>query len=102
LTILNQICDEDKLNAYKGTKMRALTVMLASSLSITPAFADCNSSITEYNSAISDIGLTMKRYTSCLNASNGNDQCSFEFRRLKSSQDSFESSVDNITVYCRR
>jgi hypothetical protein len=52
-------------------------------LPIHAATADCSDATNAYNSAISDVSDTLRRYTRCLSSSNGSDDCSSEFRRLK-------------------
>lgn len=61
---------------------------------------DCKSSISEYRSALNDISSYLTRYSNCLEYSRGKDDCSTEFRRLKYAQDSFESAVSGISLYC--
>jgi len=80
------------------------TVMLAAGLLISvPAAAQsqCSYARERYNSALDDIGLTLRRYTTCLSNSAGEDDCSTEFRRLKYAQDEFESAVSDVGSYCR-
>ena len=82
------------------------TILVATILLSTSALAfadqsECNRAIEKYNSAISDISSYLRRYTSCLNSSNGHDDCSSEFRRIKSSQDDFEDAVREHGNYCR-
>ncbi len=66
------------------------------------ARADCDDAVRSYNSAISDIESYMRRYTNCLSSSNGSDDCSSEFRRLRSAQSDYESAVSSYQAYCRR
>jgi len=61
---------------------------------------ECQDAISSYNSAISDISSTLRRYTSCVSNSNGRDDCSSEFRRLKNAQSDFESAVSNYRSEC--
>jgi hypothetical protein len=68
----------------------------ASILNVLPihaATADCSDATNTYNSAISEVSDTIRRYTRCLSGSNGRDDCSSEFRRLKNAQSDFESAV---------
>ncbi len=62
--------------------------------------ADCRDAIDRYNSAISDISSYLRRYTNCVSGSQGQDDCSSEFRRMKSAQDDFESAVSDYRSYC--
>lgn len=87
-------------------QIRSLTIMIAAAgvicTSVKPAKADCNLAISSYNSALSDIENYLRRYTRCLNSSDGADDCSSEFRRLRSAQSDFESAVSEYQLYCRR
>jgi hypothetical protein len=66
----------------------------------TTAMADCNDATSAYNSAISDVSDAIKRYTRCLSSSNGHDDCSSEFRRLKNAQSDFETAVSQYEGEC--
>jgi hypothetical protein len=61
----------------------------------------CNSAIDGYNNAVSDISSRLRRYSSCVSGSQGNDDCSSEFRRLRSAQSDFESAVSQYRNYCQ-
>ncbi|RWI41189.1 MAG: hypothetical protein EOQ93_31965 [Mesorhizobium sp.] len=61
---------------------------------------DCQNAIASYNSATSDISYTLKRYANCVGDSQGKDDCDFEFRKLKSAQDDFESAVSDYRSNC--
>jgi hypothetical protein len=65
------------------------------------ATADCSDASSTYNSAISDVSDAIRRYSRCLSSSDGHDDCSSEFRRLKSAQSDFESAVSNYESECR-
>ena len=67
------------------------------------AFAsNCTEAIEQYNSAVSEIDFTLRRYVNCVSGSDGKDDCSFEFRRLRSTHDDFETAVSDIGSYCKR
>jgi predicted GH43/DUF377 family glycosyl hydrolase len=70
-----------------------------------PSFAlaqdECTEAIASYNSAIEEVSNTMKRYSRCVSDSQGHDDCSTEFRRLKSSQSDFEVAVSSYGSECR-
>jgi hypothetical protein len=79
-------------------------VITWSALIVTGTRADtaaCKDAIDQYNSARSDIADTLKRYASCVASSDGHDDCSSEFRRLKSAQDDFESAVSEYESECQ-
>ena len=62
--------------------------------------AQCKAAIESYNSALSDISSSLRRYTNCVNDSQGKDDCSSEFRRLKSAQSDFETAVSEYEANC--
>jgi hypothetical protein len=63
---------------------------------------ECTRSIDNYNSVIQDVADTLKRYTNCISASRGSDDCSSEFSRLRSAQDDFESAVSQYRSNCQQ
>jgi hypothetical protein len=99
-----------KLRLYAGgwgiSDMRNLGIMalgVAAVLSVTTtqaAMANCSDATDSYNSAISDVSDALKRYTRCLSSSNGHDDCSSEFRKLKNAQAGFESAVSEYESEC--
>jgi hypothetical protein len=62
--------------------------------------SDCQDTISRYNSAIDDVASTLKRYSSCVSSSNGKDDCSSEFHRLKTAQSDFEDAVNAVRSEC--
>jgi hypothetical protein len=60
----------------------------------------CQDAISSYNSAVSDIASTLRRYTNCISNSNGRDDCSSEFRRIKNVQSDFEDAVSKYGMEC--
>jgi hypothetical protein len=64
------------------------------------ATANCNDATYTYNSAISDVSDALKRYSRCLSSSNGLDDCSSEFRKLKNAQSDLESAVSEYESEC--
>jgi hypothetical protein len=62
--------------------------------------SECRDAVSEYNSAVSDISTALRRYTNCVSGSNGHDDCSSEFRRLKSAQSDFEDAVSKYGSEC--
>ena len=60
----------------------------------------CNDSIEGYNLAVSEVSDKLKRYSRCLSGSQGRDDCSSEFRRLRSAQNDFETAVSNYEADC--
>ena len=82
--------------------LNVFAVILSMCLSTGHAYADCNLAVSSYNSAISDIETRLRRYTQCLASSQGTDDCSSEFRRLRSAQSDFESAVSDYQLNCRQ
>lgn len=66
------------------------------------ASADCSDTVSQYNSALSDIESYAKKYFRCVAASSGQDDCSSEFRRLKNAQGDFELAVSSYRLDCNR
>jgi hypothetical protein len=62
--------------------------------------AECQDAIAAYNSAIDDVSTALRRYSSCLSNSQGHDDCSIQFRRLRSAQSDFESAVSRYGLEC--
>ena len=61
----------------------------------------CRLAMDQYNTAVQEISSTLRRYTNCVSNSQGQDDCYFEFRRLKSAQDDFEMAVSSYQSSCR-
>jgi hypothetical protein len=67
----------------------------------TTAFADdCEDAVQQYNSVLSDMDSTIRRLRSCVADSKARDDCSTEFRRLKSAYDDFETAVSRYRRDC--
>lgn len=62
--------------------------------------SDCGDAIDTYNNSTSDISFTLQRYARCVSDSQGADDCSSEFRRLRNAQSDFESAVASYHSYC--
>jgi len=62
--------------------------------------SSCNEAVDAYNNTVNGIADHLKRYSRCVGGSEGRDDCSTEFRRLRNSQSSFESAVSNFQSEC--
>ncbi len=62
---------------------------------------DCNEAVQQYNSALGEIEYTMRRYARCVSGSQANDDCYYEFRKLKYAQDDFESAISEYQSMCK-
>lgn len=83
-------------------RFAALVLILACSGSaVASSDYACDSAISSYNTALESIGSTNRRYISCVSNSRGSDDCSFEFRRLKSAQWDFEMAVSSYGTSCK-
>lgn len=60
----------------------------------------CRTATSAYNSALSDVSYALRRYSTCVADSQGTDDCSTEFRRLKNAQSDFESAVTTYGYEC--
>lgn len=68
---------------------------------VCPAFASCEDAVSAYNSSTSEIEYNLRRYSRCVEASQGRDDCYSEFRRLRSAHSDFESAVSQYQSECR-
>jgi hypothetical protein len=62
--------------------------------------SECADAISQYNAAAGDVSTTLRRYANCVAGSKGHDDCSLEFRRLKSAQSDFETAVSQYASEC--
>ncbi|RYG81816.1 MAG: hypothetical protein EON59_14475 [Alphaproteobacteria bacterium] len=65
------------------------------------AAVDCPSAASSYDLASSGVSSRLRRYSSCVTYSAGNDDCYSEFRRLKSAQADFELAVMGYKTACQ-
>src|SRR5262245_41609148 len=91
-------CGEERMRS--ATIVCLLTLILSSAAMAQRDRAACRDAIDRYNSAVSDISSYLRRYASCVSGSQGRDDCSSEFRRLRSAQDDFESAVSAYRNDC--
>ncbi|RZJ47454.1 MAG: hypothetical protein EON87_00795 [Brevundimonas sp.] len=64
------------------------------------AAVDCRSAASSYDLASSGVSSRLRRYSTCVIYSAGNDDCYSEFRRLKSAQTDFELAVMGYKSAC--
>jgi hypothetical protein len=84
-----------------GIVALGIATVVWSALPTHAAKADCNDATSAYNSRqISDLSDAIRRYTRCLSSSNGHDDCSSEFRKVKNAQSDFESAVSQYESEC--
>jgi hypothetical protein len=60
----------------------------------------CKAAMEDFTNARNDVSYTLKRYASCLSYSDGTDDCSSEFRKLKNAQSDVESAVSTGSYEC--
>lgn len=63
--------------------------------------ASCNYAVREYNDAMELLAGNLRRHLRCLSLSEGKDDCSSEFRRVRASQGAFEMTVSDYQRECR-
>lgn len=84
--------------------MKQVTLMILvatiASLPVTATANDCDDAVDSYNSAADDLMSALRRYASCVSSSEGKDDCSGQFSRVRSAQSDFESAVSEIDSYC--
>ena len=62
---------------------------------------ECRSAIDEFNLTRSDAYAQLKSYAACLSDSDGHDDCSSEFSRIRSAQSDFELAVSEYESECQ-
>ncbi len=60
----------------------------------------CRGAIRSFKSAKVDIASAYRAYGNCVSSSDGQEDCSSEFRNLKSAQDDFEEAVSSYQTDC--
>jgi hypothetical protein len=83
---------------------KVMATLIAWSLPGTASYAAdqeaCQAAVTSYKAAVDDVQYGLKRYIDCVGSSQGRDDCSSEFHRLKSAQDDFETAVSGYRSDC--
>jgi hypothetical protein len=69
----------------------ALLIISAASTIADPE--DCQDAIDQYKSAKGDVESALSAYASCIDGTDGHDDCSSEASALQSAQDDFETAV---------
>lgn len=54
----------------------------------------CHEAVDQFKSARSEVADGIRAFASCISSSDGHDDCSSEFSRLRSAEDDFESAMD--------
>jgi hypothetical protein len=78
----------------------ALTIVLLAGVSAMADREACRGAILTFKSAKGSVGDYLRRYASCVSRSDGHDNCSSEFSRLRSAQDDFESAASDYDRDC--
>ena len=78
----------------------ALTIVLLAGVSATADPEACRGALRILKSARGGVGDYLRRYASCVSQSNGHDDCTREFSRLRSAQDNFEVAVSDFDRDC--
>lgn len=74
---------------------------LAFSPSPSGAYAsDCKEAHSKFSDAFRDVQYALNRYVRCMNNTDGTDDCSIEFRRLKYAQGDIETASSDIQSNC--
>jgi hypothetical protein len=83
-------------------KLFKATIAMLTCFAGSAAANECSDAADAYNSATSEISGYLRRYVGCVENSQGADDCSSEFRRLRNAQSDFESAVSQYQSYdCR-
>lgn len=61
---------------------------------------ECKTAIERYNTAVEEVSSTLRRYTRCISYSEGRDDCSREFSRIRAAHNEFGSAVADYEREC--
>jgi hypothetical protein len=61
---------------------------------------DRRNAVSSYNSRLNAVSDALRRHAHCVGGSKGQNDCSSEFRRLRSAQDDFERAVRGVRDAC--
>jgi len=79
------------------------TLALISSASLAVAGPiECEKAADLYKSQRSSVSAALEKYTSCLSASSGRNDCSIEFNGLRAAQIGFELAVASLKRECKQ
>ena len=78
----------------------ALGIALLTGVAATADSEACRGATYVFKSARESVGDYLRRYASCVSRSNGHNNCSNEFSRLRSAQDDFEAAVSGYDREC--
>lgn len=62
---------------------------------------DCQSALSRAQSAASDLGEYARKLRNCAESKDYNEDCSLEFRRVKTSYSDYESAIFSVRSYCQ-
>lgn len=79
----------------------AALLILFCSTAIRADEAACHLAVLDFNIATVKIASNLKRYETCVSGSQARDNCSSEFRRLRSAQSDFENAVSANQTSCQ-
>lgn len=79
----------------------ACVIIMSWSWSAAADVEQCERAIRDYKEASSELADYVNRYVRCLNNTDGSDNCSSEFSRLKRAQSDFEDAVSELGWRCR-
>jgi hypothetical protein len=61
---------------------------------------ECENAAHEYNSVVSGVSDALREYASCVDGSEGKDDCGSEFDRLRDAHSEFEDAVSHYQSEC--
>jgi hypothetical protein len=83
------------------TLMAALLAVALTGGAASANASECSYAVNNYNSNMNEMLSTVVRLHRCVANSRGTDDCSSEFRRVRSEHSDFESAVSNYQSSCR-
>jgi hypothetical protein len=76
------------------------TSVLADVLGIGTDSEECEQAVQKYNAAIPAVTDSVRAYAKCFSGSNGHNDCSTEFSRLRDAQEGFAIAVSDYKRGC--
>ncbi len=88
------------MKAWVRLTAAALLLVVAAAPVAVADSEDCREAVQSYESALNDVSYALQQYGRCLSNSEGQDDCSSEFSRLRSAHSDFESAVSDYQAEC--
>lgn len=87
--------------ADKEIPMRlSLFCALLSLMALPLQASECETAAAQYDDAVSRVGTALGGYHTCIEASQGQQNCADDFKTLDAAQEAYEKAVDSVKSAC--